>query len=261
MTPAGLALLGLSAWLAFSGEARAAAPPAATPPAVPPAGPAYTRPVSPEDDLRRLRDEIAAGQPDAAFWHARLETYLALGELPTIPELVTLMASAFPQDPAFQEGRMMFLSLAGEHAAAIAAGEDILRRFPDYRTIRANLGRVYIESGDRARGVNLLIAALEQGPIRVEDWRLLLEALGVAGDKKVAPEKVLATLREKIAANPQRPSLRYLLMVVLTRFGRYQEARQILADHPELAAHPDLEIFVEHTAGPPAILRESGGSP
>lgn len=234
--------------------------------AAPGGGPAYTRPVSPEDDLRQLQAEIAAagrnaGGPDAALWHKKLETYLALGELPAIPELVTLMATAFPDDPAFQEGRMMFLSLGDRHAEAIAAGEEILRRFPDYRTIRANLGRVYLESGDRARGVNLLIAALEQGPIRVEDWKLLLEALGLTGERQVKPEAIVATLRDKIAAHPQRASLRYLLMVVLTRLGRYPEAREILAVHPELASHPDLEIFLQHTADPPALLTEGTGSP
>lgn len=227
----------------------------------PPGGPAYTRPVSPEEDLRRLQAEIAAGRPEAAFWHAKLETYLALGELPAIPELVALMAAAFPDDPAFQEGRMMFLSLGGRHPEAIAAGEEILRRFPEYRTIRANLARVYLESGDRAHGVNLLIAALERGPIRVEDWKLLLEALGLVGDKRVEPETIVATLRAKIAENPGRASLRYLLVVVLTRLGRYAEAREILAAHPELAGHPELQTFLEHTAEWPALVEKGADAP
>ncbi len=141
---------------------------------------------------------------------------------------------------------MMFLSLGKRHAEAIALGEDILRKYPAYPTIRANLGRVYLEAEDRAHGVNLLIAALEQGPIRVEDWELLLEGLGLAGKKPAAdPEKVVATLREKAAANPQRPSLRYVLMVALTRLGHYAEARAMpLAANPELAAHPELQVFL-----------------
>jgi thioredoxin-like negative regulator of GroEL len=127
-------------------------------------------------------------------------------------------------------------------------GEDILRDHPGYPPIKVNLARVYIDSQDRARGLNLLIAALEQGPIRVEDWELLLEALGVIGKQPGRPEVVVSKLREKIADNPDRPSLRYLLMVVLTRYGRYAEARELLVADPGLADHPELKVFAAHTA-------------
>jgi tetratricopeptide (TPR) repeat protein len=217
-------------------------------PAPPAFGLPYARPATPEADLAQLRQEIAAGRPDALAWHHKIKTYLALGELPAAPELVGLLAATFPGDPAFQEARMMFLSLEGKHPEAIALGEEILRRHPGYATIRVNLARVYLDSQDRARGLNHLIAALEQGPIRVEDWELLLTALGVIGKQPVEPEVVVAKLREKIAENPGRPSLRYLLMVVLTRYGRYAEAREILAADPGLADHPELKLFAVHTA-------------
>lgn len=232
------------------------APAAAPVPAAPvPGPPYYQRPADPAADLARLRAEVAAGEADPLAWHRRIQLYLALGELAEIPELAALLATTFPDDPAFLEARMMFLSLDHQDAAAIALGEDILRRFPEYPTIRANLGRVYIEAQDRARGVNLLIAALEQGPIRVEEWELLLEGLGLAGKGAAPdPEKVLATLREKVAANPQRPGLRYVFLVALTRLGHYGEARELLAAHPELADHPELQVFLAHGADQPAAL-------
>lgn len=223
--------------------------------------PFYTRPATPADDLQALRAEIAVGKVAAGPWHEKVRLYLQLGELGSISELAALLAQTFPDDPIFLEARMIFLSYEKKHGEAIALGEELLRRFPAYPTLRANLGRVYLEAGDRARGVNLLIAALEQGPIRVEDWNLLLEGLGLESpapatgvptadlpddDKKAA---ILATLRKKVAENPQRPSLRYLLLVVLTRLGRYDEARALLRDHPELLGHPDLRTFFDDCCG------------
>lgn len=216
---------------------------------VPPVGDLpYSRLATPEADLQQLRQEIAAGRPDALAWHYKIKTYLALGELPAVPELVNLLAATFPEDPAFQEAHMMFLSLGGQYPEATALGEEIVRRHPGYAPIKVNLARVYIDSQDRARGLNLLILALEQGPIRVEDWELLLTALGVIGKNPGKPEVVVSKLREKAAENPGRPSLRYLLMVVLTRYGRYGEAREILAADPSLANHPELKLFAAHTA-------------
>lgn len=247
--------MSLAGLLAAALLALPAAPTGAAP-AAPEAGPPYyRRPAEPAADLARLRAEIAAGRVDALEWHRQVKLYLALGELAEIDELAALLATTFPDDPAFLEARMMFLSLADQDAAAKALGEDLLRRFPDYPTIRANLGRVYLEAGDRARGVNLLIAALESGPIRVEDWSLLLEGLGLAGkDAAADPEKVLVTLRGKVAASPERAGLRYLLVVALTRLGHYEEARRELTAHPGLAEHPEIQVFLAHGAEQPAAL-------
>ncbi len=217
------------------------------------APPLYTRPATPEADLQELRAEIAAGQPQIEAWRGKLRLYLALGELQTIPELVELMAQTFPQAPDFQEARMIFLSTAGHDDEAIALGERILQDYPDYPSIRANLGRVYLTAKKRARGVNLLLSALEQGPIRVEDWGILLEGLGLFAsgrgkDIEASHEEMVTKLRQKIAENPQKENLRYVLLVVLTRLGRYTEARELVEQNPQWKENPDLLTFVDHVA-------------
>lgn len=209
------------------------------------AGPPYhERPVDPQTDLAQLRAEVHDGRARQDVWQEKLQLYLALGELQTIPELVALLGETFPEHPVFQEARMMFLSLDGQHAAATALGEHLLRRHPEHPTILTNLGRVYIAAGQRPRGVNLLLAAVERGPIRSEDWSLLLAGLGLGA---ADPDQVVATLRQKVTEHPERSGLRYVLMVALTRLGRYAEARQILIDTPALAAHPDLQGFLDDT--------------
>lgn len=207
--------------------------------------PYFSRPVDPVADLALLRAEVARGAARAEAWHARLELYLELGELDTIPELVELLAATFPEHPAFREARLMFLSLADRHEEALAVGEALLRDHPEHPTIRANLGRAYLAAGQPARGVNLLLAALSQGPIRTEEWDLLLENLGIRGPN---PQAALATLEGKVAAHPELPSLRYVLMVALVRLGEYPRARALLERYPELAAHPDLQVFLHSGA-------------
>lgn len=204
--------------------------------------PYFTRPVDPAADLALLRAEIARGAARPEVWHGKLKLYLELGELNTIPELVALLAETFPEQAVFREARMMFLSLAGRHEEALALGEALLRDHPEYPTIRANLGRAYLAARQPARGVNLLLSALGQGPIRTEEWDLLLENLGIRGPN---PQAALATLEEKVAAHPELPSLRYVLMVALVRLGEYPRARAILERYPELAAHPDLQVFLQ----------------
>ena len=208
--------------------------------------PYYQRPAEPEADLRLLRAQVRTQRLDEAFWLRRLLIYTDMGELLTIPQLVELLSTAFPRRPQFQEARMMFLSLKGEHGAAVGLGEKILREHPDYATIRANLARVYLKAGRRPEGVNLMLSALEQGPVRVGDWELLLDALGVGSRD---PERVLAQLRSKSQQNPQVKSLKYGLVVACTRLGRYQEARRILVENPDLSDHDDLRAFIRD-AGP-----------
>lgn len=213
--------------------------------------PHFTRPATPEADLAKLRAEVAQGSPRIEDWRARLQLYIALGELQELAELIELMASTFPEDPAFQEGRMMFLSLAGRHPEAISQGEKILAEHPDYTPIWTNLGRVYLKANNRARGLNLLLAALERGPLRGEDWKLLLaDGLGLDLGNLEAPKNaaVLATLRGKVAEHPDRDGLRYLLIVVLTRLGHYREAHEVLASAPDLRAFGDIRLFFEKTA-------------
>lgn len=212
--------------------------------------PYYARPVDPAADLRQLRAEAEAGTARPEEWASKIQIYIALGELQEIPDLVDLLATTFPEEPVFLEARMMFLGLARRFDEAILLGERLLREFPAYPTIRVNLGRIYFAAGKRPQGVNLLLAALARGPIRVEDWSLLLQGLGL---RDAEPESMLATLRKKVEERPESPSLRYLLMVVLTRLGRYDEARALLVAYPDLADHPELRIFVDHSgpASPP----------
>lgn len=206
--------------------------------------PWYERPATQADDRGLLRAQAASARLDEAFWIQRLLLYTEMGELLEAAPLVEELATAFPRRPEFQEARMMIRSLGGKHPEAIALGEGILRDHPAYLTIRANLARVYLKAGRRADGVNMMFSALERGPVRVEDWDLLLRALGVGSE---APDAVLARLEEKARAAPGLRSLKYALVVVSTRLGRYEKARRILAEDPELAAHEDLKAFL---AGP-----------
>ncbi len=84
-----------------------------------------------------------------------------------------------------------------------------------------------------------------------QEWQLLLDSLGLGAPK---PEAVVVTLQRKIREHPELESLRYVLVVVLTRLGRYAEAREELLRTPELADHPDLRQFVDHLQelAPPA---------
>ncbi len=204
--------------------------------------PYYTRPVDPITDLQELERQLASGKCKPEPWRLRLQLYTNLGELQTIPQLIDRLAQRFPDEPVFQESRMILLSLNKQHDEAIAIGVALLERFPTYPTIRANLARAYFNGGKRVPGINRMFEAMQAGPIRVEDWKLLLENLA-AGTPD--PEVMLATLRRKCQQNPQIASLQYTLMVVLTRFGRYAEAREILRANPPLADHPELKLFLE----------------
>lgn len=206
--------------------------------------PVYVRPATPAEDVARLQEEIAGGRANAAAWRETIAIYLALGELEPISELVGLLVATFPDDPVFLEGQMMFLSQRGAHDNAIAIGEDILRRFPEHPTIRVNLARVYLQAEQRAAAVNLLVAAIERAPIRVEDWSLLLHGLGLVGPEPDNPDRVIDTLRRKVSEHPGHRGLSYVLMVVLVRSGRYAEAKAILETQPDLANHPDLQVFI-----------------
>ncbi len=203
--------------------------------------PYYTRPVEPSADLAQLVQELAAGTCKPEPWIIKLQLYTNLGELQNVPELIDRLAERFPNEPVFLESRMILLSLNKKHDEAIALGLQILGKFPTYPTIRANLARAYLNAGQRVPGINRMFEAMQAGPIRVEDWKLLLENLA-AGTPN--PDTMVATLRRKSEQNPQFTGLKYTLMIVLTRLGRYAEARGILQANPELADHPELQIFL-----------------
>lgn len=204
--------------------------------------PYYTRPVDPVTDMQELERQLARGTCKPEPWRIRLQLYTNLGELQTIPQLIDRLAQHFPDEPVFQESRMILLSLDKKHDQAIAVGLALLERFPTYPTIRANLARAYFNAGQRVPGINRMFEAMQTAPIRVEDWKLLLENLA-AGTPD--PEVMVATLRRKCEQNPQITSLQYTLMVVLTRLGRYAEARDILRKHPQLADHQELKLFLD----------------
>lgn len=164
-----------------------------------------------------------------------------MGELLEVAPLVDALGVAFPRRPEFQEARMMILSLGGKHAEAVTLGEGLLREHPGYQTIRTNLARVYLKAGRRADGVNMMLSALEQAPVRLEDWDLLLRALGVGTDD---PEVILGRIEKKAKDSPQVRSLKYVFVVLATRFGRYEKARRILAENPELSDQDDLRRFL-----------------
>lgn len=209
--------------------------------------PYYQRPVEPSADLHQLEQELATRSCKAEPWKAKLQLYTNLGELQTVPELVERLAAQFPNEPTFLESRMILLSLNKQYDEAIAQGLQLLERFPTYPTVRANLARIYFNAGQRVPGINRMFEAMQAGPIRVEDWKLLLENLA-AGTPD--PENMVATLRRKSEQNPQLAGLKYTLMIVLTRLGRYAEARDILKANPQLADHPELQIFLHQDIDP-----------
>lgn len=203
--------------------------------------PYYQRPAELDQDLALLTRERAAGNADERWWLERLALYTNMGELDDIAPLVVELTKAWPQQPAFREARMMLESGRGHHDLAVDLGQSILAEYPNYRSIRVNLARVYQAKGDLVAALNMMISAIEAGPVRVQDWEFLLRALA-RGESSA--KRTLQTLEQKIAQNPGLMGLKYLQVVLYTRFGQYDAARDVLVAHPELAAHPDLKQFV-----------------
>lgn len=203
--------------------------------------PYFTRPVSPTDDLALLRREITAGTADEAAWRQRIAIYTSIGELRDAEALLPLLIKQWPDQPAFQEAQMILLSGQGKFAEAAVLGEDVLRRFPGYPTIRANLARVDAAKGDLPAALNSMISAISLGPIRVDDWAFLLQLLAKADHDG---RRTVQVLEEKMAAHPEVTGLRYLQVMLLTRLGQLAAARDVLRAHPDMASHPELQRFV-----------------
>lgn len=203
-------------------------------------GPLYERPDK-NLEMSDLKRQIEKATVDQAFWIQRIKLYTEIGELKDQVGLIELLVAACPGVPQFQEAQMLQLALNDDTQAAIRWGEAACTQFPDYPTLRSNLARIYLKNGDRARGINLMLTAIERAPVRVEDWDILLRAMGLGS---IPPDQFIQQLREKIEKNPQITSLKYTLLLALTRFGRYQEARELLIENNQLAQHPDLHVFL-----------------
>ena len=203
-------------------------------------GPLYERPDK-NLEMLDLKNQIEKAIVDQRFWIGRIKLYTEIGELKDHLGLIEQLVAACPAVPQFQEAQMLQLALNGDTQAAIQWGEAACTQFPDYPTLRSNLARIYLKNGDRARGINLMLTAIERAPVRVEDWDILLRAMGLG---TIPPDQFIQQLREKMDKNPQITSLKYTLLLALTRFGRYAEARQLLIENSQLANHPDLQIFI-----------------
>lgn len=203
--------------------------------------PYYTRPVTPAEDLAQLRSEIASGMADEVAWRQRVAIYTSIGELRDAEPMLPLLIEHWPDQPAFREAQMILLSGQGKFVEALAIGEAILQRFPDYPTIRANLARVQAAHDDLPSAINSMISAISIGPIRVDDWAFLLQLLAKADHDG---QHTLRVLEQKIAEHPDMKGLRYLQVMMLTRFGQLAAARDLLRMHPEIATHPELQRFI-----------------
>lgn len=203
--------------------------------------PYYQRPATPEADLAALNQQMATQTGDQRYWLQRVALYVEMGELDDIGPLLEGLTRGFPRQPVFREAWMMLQSRQGQHEQAVGLGLSILEEFPSYPTIRVNLARVYEAKGDLVAALNLMIGAIEAGPVRVEDWEFLLRTLAQS-DHDAA--RTLERLKRKVDEHPEIQGLKYLQVVLYTRFGDYVAARNILKAQPALAQHPDLQRFV-----------------
>jgi tetratricopeptide (TPR) repeat protein len=203
--------------------------------------PYYTRPADPGSDLALLQRQHASGRADEAWWLQRIALYTAIGELDTIAPLVEQLQQIWPRQPVFREAQMILLSGHGEHQNAVQIGEAVLAEFPEHPSIRVNLARVQQAAGNQVAAMNLLIAAIERGPVRVQDWNFLLRAL-TRTDATAAG--MLDRLQRKSEQNPELKGLKYLRVILHARLGQHDAARALLLTHPELAAHPELQRYV-----------------
>lgn len=203
--------------------------------------PLYVRPFDATADLDRFEKERGSGTADERFWLQRVATYTAISELESIGDLIPRLIAQWPRQPVFREAQMMLLNSRGDTASARRIGEQTLDDFPDYASIRPNLARVYFADGDLPSALNTMMAAVERGPIRVQDWAFLLGILARAEPDR---QRTLDLLATKIRANPDLKGLRYLQVILLTRFGQPAAARDVLAAHPELTANPELQRFM-----------------
>jgi tetratricopeptide (TPR) repeat protein len=207
-----------------------------------PGPPYYERPSDVATDVQLLQRQIASQHLDEKLWLERVALYTNLGELDSIAELIGQLTLTFPHQAVFREARMILESGRGHHALALELGNSILAEFPKSTTIRGNLARVHLANGELLDAINLMISAIETGPVRIQDWEFLLRALGRA-DHSAA--RTLERLQTKVDANPDLEGLKYLQVVLYTRFGQYGAARDVLVAHPELATHRELHRFVE----------------
>lgn len=203
--------------------------------------PYYQRPATPEADLAALKQQMATQSGDERYWLQRVALYVEMGELEDIGPLLESLTRSFPRQPVFREAWMMLQSRQGHHEQALGLGLSILAEFPGYPTIRVNLARVYEAKGDLVGALNLMIGAIEAGPVRVEDWDFLLRTLAQSDHDA---GRTLERLKRKVEEHPEIQGLKYLQVVLYTRFGDYLAARNILKAQPALARHPDLQRFV-----------------
>ena len=204
--------------------------------------PLFQRPFNLEDDLRALQQRRTQDPIDHQEWAQKIATYTAIGELDRLQGILDLLHQAAPDNLIYGEARMIALSQHGHHEPAIELGEKLLSKNPGHPTLSANLARVYLTAQLRnPRGLNLMLGALQRGPLPVSDWDLLLRALAHHFPE---PQALLNDLDKRIQQHPNLLALKYVKMVCLVRFGRYQEAQAVLKANPKLHEHPDLQDFL-----------------
>lgn len=209
--------------------------------------PLYHRPVDLARDLKILQQRSEKDPLDHEAWAKKIATYTALGELNQLLPILDLLHQAAPKNLVYGEARMIALSQHGHHKLATDLGEKLLAQKPGHPTLAANLARAYLQATPTSiRGTNLMLSALQRGPLQVSDWDLLLRALARTWPD---PQALLDDLETRIQQHPNLSALKYVKMVCLVRFGRYEEAQAILKANPDLSKHPDLQSFMSQVSG------------
>lgn len=200
--------------------------------------------VAPNDvaaDMALLETQIGNGTLECSGWREKIALYTQTRELQEARPLVDLLCRHCPEDPVFQEARMIGLAVSGDRQAAVEIGEHLLLSFPDYPTIRINLAHIYSEEGRFAEALNLIVSALERAPLRGSDWGL---AMRLVARLETKDQAVLDRLMEKQAQFPQARGLAELILAVQIRRGDYDGAIAWIERNPFLADDPEVASFV-----------------
>ena len=119
----------------------------------------------------------------------------------------------------------------GEYDTAIAELERVLRMFPDFQSVEAQIGAFYIEKGDTLRAIDYFRERAEINPTG-ELYYYYGMLLGMRGDR----ESAKSAFRQAIALDPSDPQTFIALFTLLYEEGRFPEGRdvlrQLLTYHP-----------------------------
>jgi predicted Zn-dependent protease len=205
------------------------------------APPYFTNPLDPSGDLDKLNKSVTEHRLDLDYWKNRLKIYIDLEALSQAEPVIDRLCLIHPEEPLFQDLKMMVLSENGEYPDAIALGKSILTHFPDYTPVTLNLSIVYFKSGKSIQALNLLFSKHTK-TLRPSDWKNVMTLLNQAFPE---PSRLLEMLTSKSAEFPENRRLSMLILACLIRSGAYDAARRWIGSHAYLLDNPDIRKFNE----------------